>query len=62
MGNLYLSVALVLFNLFKHTNTSDNLKFITEYLTFYFFTLSNSTLLIAEIASNRAVVLTVSVV
>lgn len=28
MGNLYLSVALVLFNLFKHTNTntSNNLE------------------------------------
>jgi hypothetical protein len=24
MGNLYLSVALVLFNLFKHTNTNTN--------------------------------------
>ena len=26
MGNLYLSAALVLFNLFKHTNTSNNLE------------------------------------
>ena len=60
MGNLYLSAALVLFNLFNHTNTSHNLEIYNiSYL--YFFTLSISTLFIAEIASNRAVVLTVSV-
>ena len=58
MGNLYLSAALVLF---KITNTSHNLEIYNiSYL--YFFTLSISTLFIAEIASNRAVVLTVSVV